>query len=56
MTHAFTHFRLQITPQPLRLIGHLPQARQPGVVWLDKEDAIGAALPTPIRKLIRSLL
>jgi A/G-specific adenine glycosylase len=55
MTHAFTHFRLQITPQPLRLIRRLPQARQPSVVWLDREDAIGAALPSPIRKLLNSL-
>jgi len=55
MAHTFTHFRLQITPQPLRLIRHLPQVRQAGVVWLDREDAIGAALPAPIRNLLRSL-
>ena len=54
-THVFTHFRLQITPQPLRLLRHLPQVRQAGVVWLDKEDAIGAALPAPVRKLLSGL-
>jgi len=55
MAHVFTHFRLQITPQPLQLLRHLPQVRQAGIVWLDKEDAIDAALPTPVRKLLSSL-
>jgi hypothetical protein len=26
-----------------------------GVLWLDREDALGAALPTPVRKLLQSL-
>ena len=53
ITHTFTHFRLHITPQPLRLVKMLPEVRQTGLVWLDKEDAIGAALPAPIRKILQ---
>ncbi|MFM9913004.1 MAG: A/G-specific adenine glycosylase [Methylophilaceae bacterium] len=52
VTHTFTHFRLHITPQPLRMVKTLPEVRQTGLVWLDKEDAIDAALPAPIRKIL----
>lgn len=53
--HTFTHFRLHITPLLLRVVAHTAEARQSGVVWLDKVDAMGAALPTAIRKLIKDL-
>lgn len=55
LTHTFTHFRLHITPQPLRITGHMHEVRQDSVVWLNREDAIGAALPTPIRKILTGL-
>lgn len=55
LTHTFTHFRLHITPQPLRITGHLNEARQALVMLLNREDAIGAALPTPIRKILTEL-
>ncbi|CAG0980355.1 Adenine DNA glycosylase [Methylophilaceae bacterium] len=54
-THVFTHFRLHITPQPMRIIRHLPEARQLSAVWLSRQEAIGAALPTPIRKILKNL-
>ncbi|HEY3325746.1 MAG TPA: A/G-specific adenine glycosylase [Novimethylophilus sp.] len=54
-THTFTHFRLHITPQPLRVIKQLPEARQAGLVWLDREDALGSALPTAVRNLLQRL-
>lgn len=53
--HGFTHFRLRITPQPLRCIRNLREAREPGTLWLDREEALGAAIPTPVRKLLNSL-
>ena len=47
--HGFTHFRLRIQP----LLHDLTRAaRTPGGVWLDVEDALGAALPSPVRKLL----
>jgi A/G-specific adenine glycosylase len=53
--HTFTHFRLHITPQLLRIVRRRPEARGPGVVWLDRSEALGAAIPTPVRKLLNTL-
>ncbi len=55
LTHAFTHFRLHIVPQPMQVLSIQPQAREAGIIWLPLEDAIGAALPTPVRKILLSL-
>src|SRR5690606_24299417 len=55
LSHTFTHFRLHITPQPLRVTGRLPLLQQDASIMLNREDAIGAALPTPVRKLLRQL-
>jgi A/G-specific adenine glycosylase len=54
-THTFTHFRLRITPQPLQVTRQLPESRQAAMVWLDRDDALGAALPAPVRKLLQQL-
>ena len=53
--HTFTHFRLEIRP----LLGYglisRQVARQGSVVWLTLPDALGAALPAPVRKLLEHL-
>ncbi|MDO8261760.1 MAG: A/G-specific adenine glycosylase [Gallionella sp.] len=55
-THTFTHFKLHITPVLLRVL-HKPQrVQQPGSVWLDVEEALQAAIPTPVRKMLGELL
>jgi A/G-specific adenine glycosylase len=54
-THTFTHFRLHIAPQPLRVVRHRPAVSQAGGIWLSLDDAIGAALPSPIRALLTKL-
>ncbi|HSH54121.1 MAG TPA: A/G-specific adenine glycosylase [Methylotenera sp.] len=55
LSHAFTHFKLHIQPQPLQVVKLTTQVREAGQVWLSLEDAIGAAIPTPIRKILQSL-
>lgn len=55
LSHAFTHFRLHIKPQPLEVIAPTPKAGGPGQIWLSIEDAVGAAIPTPVRKILLSL-
>ena len=55
LVHTFTHFRLHISPQPLQVTRKPAQAHAPGLVWLPIRDAIGAALPTPVRKLLVGL-
>jgi len=53
--HAFTHFRLTILPQRVAVQSWPPRAESPGLLWLNRDDALSAALPAPIRKLVRTL-
>jgi A/G-specific adenine glycosylase len=52
--HGFTHFRLRITPVLVRT-DRTPGACEPGSLWLTPEDARGAAIPAPVRKIIDAL-
>ena len=54
-THTFTHFRLNITPLKIQLARKPMRAAQPGSVWLDVEEALRAAIPTPVRALLNKL-
>ncbi len=53
--HAFTHFRLTIHPQRVRARAWPSRAEAPGFAWLTRDDALAAALPAPIRKLLATL-
>ena len=53
--HGFTHYRLTIHPQRIAVRKWSSRAEAPGLLWLTKDDALAAALPAPIRKLMRSL-
>ena len=53
--HVFTHFKLEIVPQPLQVANQPRQANMPNMIWLPIEDAIGAALPTPVRNILLNL-
>ncbi|HLU77828.1 MAG TPA: A/G-specific adenine glycosylase [Burkholderiales bacterium] len=55
LKHSFTHFHLHITPVCAEVKRRLPRAAQPGVMWLRIEDALGGALPTPVKKILRAL-
>jgi A/G-specific adenine glycosylase len=52
-THTFTHFKLHITPLKIELARKSFRAEQSGRVWLNVEEALGAAIPTPIRKILK---
>ena len=54
ITHLFTHFRLIM--QVLRCDVEISSLRagEGGWEWLALEDVGSAALPTPIKKLLRS--
>jgi A/G-specific adenine glycosylase len=55
LRHEFTHFTLDITPI-LRSVGAASlDAAEPGRLWLPVEEAIGAAVPAPVRKLLVGL-
>jgi len=53
--HAFTHYRLTIRPQRVGARTWPSRAEAPGLAWLTRDDALAAALPAPIRKLLKSL-
>jgi len=55
LRHEFTHFTLDITPVIRRLDSAAASAAEPGRVWLPVEDAIGAAVPAPVKKLLAAL-
>ncbi len=54
LTHTFTHFKLHIQPQLVHT-NKKSQANEPRTIWLSLDDAIGAAIPTPIRKILIAL-
>ena len=53
--HAFTHFRLEISPLVCEVASRGTQAQSPGRAWRSVAQAIGSAVPAPVRKLLRSL-
>jgi A/G-specific adenine glycosylase len=54
-THAFTHFRLFIRPWALA-VAAAPALEEPGRLWLALDDLEGAALPTPVRRILGGLV
>lgn len=55
LSHAFTHFKLHIQPQPLVVLTSNNEVSEAGYLWINIDDAIGAAIPTPVRKILQSL-
>ena len=53
--HGFTHFALTLYPQRVSVARWPLRAETPQYVWLSRDDALQAALPAPIRKLLRTL-
>ncbi|MES2546420.1 MAG: A/G-specific adenine glycosylase [Pseudomonadota bacterium] len=58
--HAFSHYKLAITPQPLLSMGarHIVAQHDPNTrphIWLPIQEAIAAAIPTPVRNILLSL-
>ena len=55
-THAFTHFTLEVTPWRAREHHLPPPASSPSPrLWLSLADVDSAALPSPVKKLLRRL-
>ena len=55
VAHGFTHFKLDIEPRRLGVARVAPRAAAPGVIWLPLEDALGAAIPAPVRRILAAL-
>lgn len=55
VNHVFTHYKLAITPQPLQVISQPKKLDVNNLTWLTVEDAITAAIPTPVRNILLSI-
>ena len=55
IAHGFTHYRLTILPQRVAVRSWPRRAEETGHLWVTREDALRAALPAPIRRLLQSL-
>ena len=53
--HGFTHYALTITPALLRVTRLEHRAHSLGHLWLTPADAINAAVPAPVREILRRL-
>ncbi|MGZ8967435.1 MAG: A/G-specific adenine glycosylase [Gallionella sp.] len=54
-THTFTHFKLHITPVLLQ-VAHKPlRVQQADAVWFKLDEALQAAIPTPVRMMLAQL-
>lgn len=54
--HVFTHYRLVITPQPVRVDRLDARAADEGGAWLPLAEAPDAGVPAPVRRLLLQLL
>lgn len=54
-THTFSHFRLHIAPLAVRVTLKRGLVQEPGRVWLNVDEALRAAIPAPVRKLLQAL-
>ena len=52
LRHTFTHFALEIRPWRCEVLGARPRAAQPATIWLGIEEAMQAAIPAPVKKLL----
>ena len=55
LRHTFTHFALEIRPWRCEVLGARLRAAQPATIWLDIEEAMQAAVPAPVKKLLRRI-
>ena len=55
IAHGFTHFKLDIRPLHVRVSALVPHAAEPGHVWLSLDEARGAAIPAPVKRILAQL-
>ena len=53
LTHTFTHFALTMHPLEVVTTGWPPTMEHPATRWFKREVAHAAAVPSPVRKLLR---
>ncbi len=54
--HGFTHYSLSIFPVEIAVTGVDVRTMEPGLMWVNLEEAIGAAIPAPVKRILRARL
>lgn len=54
-THVFTHFKLHITPLLVQVTNKPGKIEELDMVWMNVNDALHAAIPAPVRKLLQEV-
>jgi A/G-specific adenine glycosylase len=55
LAHGFTHFKLDIVPQRLTVSRVTLRVAAPGTMWLSVDEALGAAIPTPVKRILAAV-
>lgn len=53
--HSFTHFSLSIYPSTFQVATPPLHAAETGQMWINIEDAIEAAIPAPVKRILQAL-
>ena len=53
--HGFTHFSLAIFPIEITLVKRPLRAMQPALVWVNLDDAMDAAIPAPVKRILKTV-
>jgi A/G-specific adenine glycosylase len=53
--HGFTHFRLRIHPRRVDVVALDARLREPGYMWMPLAEALDAAVPGPVKQILRML-
>jgi A/G-specific adenine glycosylase len=55
-SHGFTHFRLEISALLCTVVASEKRMESPGRMWIGVNEALRAAVPVPVRKVLNQLL
>lgn len=53
--HGFTHFSLAIFPTEINPVKFALRAMEPGLMWVNLDDAMDAAIPAPVKRILKSV-
>ena len=54
--HGFTHYSLSIFPVEIAITGVEPHTMEPGLMWVNLDEVMGAAIPAPVKRILRARL
>ncbi len=56
VSHGFTHYSLSIYPLELAIAKRPIAVMEPGTMWVNLEDAPSAAVPAPVKRILKLLV